>query len=268
MAEAAGILALYVLSWALYRTSRQSQREKEESVREVDELKSALESAKTCRQDERRGRIAAEKKLRALLREHSTAESAGDIASSVTWRVIGRIESPFRERRGTPRQPALVSAACGRIRFDKKFIQGEHFAELTEFSHIWVVFQFHENTRLEGGDQSTACDDNDCDGDSIDSHNKSKRRLQKAPTTLGSAKIRPPRLHGKRVGCLSTRSPHRPNNVGLSVCEVIDVTSDSILIRGIDMIHGTPVLDGKSLELCSAVTRVIVTFLCTLHTLQ
>ena len=61
------------------------------------------------------------------------------------------------------------------------------------------------------------------------------------------AKIKPPRLFGKKVGCLSTRSPHRPNALGLSVCEVISVTNESIELACIDMMDGTPVLDSKYL---------------------
>ena len=60
-----------------------------------------------------------------------------------------------------------------------------------------------------------------------------------------AAKIKPPRLHGQRVGCLSTRSPHRPNNIGLSVCEVAEVGANYIDVLGCDMMHGTPVLDVK-----------------------
>ncbi len=59
------------------------------------------------------------------------------------------------------------------------------------------------------------------------------------------AKIRPPRLHGQKVGCLSTRSPHRPNEIGLSVCEIVSVGPDYLELRAVDMVHGTPILDGK-----------------------
>jgi tRNA-Thr(GGU) m(6)t(6)A37 methyltransferase TsaA len=93
-------------------------------------------------------------------------------------------------------------------------VQLEHFSEIREFSHIWVLFVFHENTNA------------DSQGVSV-------------------AKIRPPRLYGKKVGCLSTRSPHRPNNIGLSVCSVESVGSDYIELSGIDMVDGTPVLDVK-----------------------
>jgi tRNA-Thr(GGU) m(6)t(6)A37 methyltransferase TsaA len=117
------------------------------------------------------------------------------------------------DRRGTPRQPILIPAAKGIIKFNKKLIQYEHYKELENFSHIWVVFVFNFNTNL--------------DANSI------------------SAKIKPPRLHGERVGCLSTRAPHRPNPIGLSVCEIVSVTSTHVEVRGIDFVNGTEILDIK-----------------------
>jgi tRNA-Thr(GGU) m(6)t(6)A37 methyltransferase TsaA len=130
---------------------------------------------------------------------------------------IGHVRSPFPDRRGTPRQPLLVPAAHGRIVFDKRFVQREHFQELSQFSHIFVLFVFHENTNT-------------------DSKNVGK---------VSNAKIAPPRLGGKKVGCLSTRSPHRPNPIGLSVCEVLAVGDDYIDIKSVDFVDGTPVLDVK-----------------------
>lgn len=59
------------------------------------------------------------------------------------------------------------------------------------------------------------------------------------------SKVKPPRC-AVRVGCLSTRSPHRPNAIGLSVVQVVGVGKDYIEISGLDMIDGTPVLDGKN----------------------
>ena len=94
-------------------------------------------------------------------------------------------------------------------------VKAAHFQELTQFSHVWVLFVFHENTntdKAENGGRPHTC----------------------------QAKIAPPRLKGKKVGCLSTRSPHRPNNLGLSVCEVLSVGDDYIDIRSIDFVHGTP----------------------------
>mmetsp|Transcript_2916 Transcript_2916/g.3053 ORF Transcript_2916/g.3053 Transcript_2916/m.3053 type:complete len:372 (+) Transcript_2916:315-1430(+) len=156
-------------------------------------------------QKERLGRINVQKRERDRL----TLEN---LKSGYQYRPIGFIESPFPDRRGTPRQPVLVPAAKGKIRFNKSLIQNEHFKEISQFSHIWVIFVFHENTNT--------------DSESL------------------PARITPPRL-GKKVGCLSTRSPHRPNNIGLSVCEVVEVGNDYIGISGIDFVDGTPVLDIK-----------------------
>jgi tRNA-Thr(GGU) m(6)t(6)A37 methyltransferase TsaA len=157
------------------------------------------------RNEERSGRIVAQQKLRKIIAEENNASG---------YRIdpIGYIESPYNERRGTPRQPMLVPAAHGRIRFVKQKIQAEHFQELKEFSHVWVTFIFHENTNTDAN-----------------------------PT----AKIRPPRLFGKKVGCLSTRTPHRPNAIGLSVCQVVGVTSETVELSCLDLMHGTPVLDVK-----------------------
>lgn len=165
-----------------------------------------LREMQVKRNDERLGRIAAQQKLRKAIADESCEKG-------YQLQPIGYVESPYSERRGTPRQPMLVPAAHGRIRFDKHVIQAEHFQELGQFSHLWVVFMFHENTNT---DATSIC-----------------------------AKIKPPRLFGKKVGCLSTRSPHRPNAIGLSVCQILGVTNDSVEISCIDMMDGTPVLDGE-----------------------
>lgn len=172
----------------------------------VEKLEADLEKQKKLRQDERNARINSQKQSR---------KDALDNKREVgfTFRPIGYVESPFPDRRGTPRQPLLVPAAKGIIRFDKKLVQYQHFEELVQFSHIWVTFVFHENTNTE----------------------KSSK----------VAKIRPPRLHGAKVGCLTTRSPHRPNEIGLSVCEIASVGKDYIEVRCLDMVHGTPVLDSE-----------------------
>jgi len=175
----------------------------------VSRLQEEAEEERRLRQIERTGRIRTQQKQRVAQQEKSGEEG-------FRLKAIGHIESPFPDRRGTPRQPSLVPAAKGRIRFDKQRIQHEHFAELAEFSHVWVLFIFHENTNTDTIDASPP-----------------------------PAKIKPPRLHGKKVGTLSTRSPHRPNPIGLSWCEIVSVGSDWIEVRGLDLVDKTPVLDVK-----------------------
>ena len=167
-----------------------------------------LKKEKDLREKERLGRISVQKRTRDRL-------TGQNLKLGYQYHPIGFVESPFPDRRGTPRQPVLVPAAMGKIRFDKSMIQAEHFKEMIQFSHIWVVFVFHENTN---GDTKSS----------------------QVP-----ARIKPPRLGGQKVGCLTTRSPHRPNAIGLSVCEVVEVGSDFIRVSGIDMVDGTPVLDIK-----------------------
>ena len=176
-------------------------------TQQLSEARSTSEKQAELRAVERAGRISVQQAKRQVKNE-SIRENG------YSYRAIGVVESPFPDRRGTPRQPSLVPAAKGKIRFDRKLIQKDHFQELSQFSHVWVLFVFHNNTNTEK--------------DSL------------------AAKIKPPRLHGVKVGCLSTRSPHRPNNIGLSVCEVVSVGDDFLELRCMDMVNGTPVLDGTS----------------------
>jgi tRNA (adenine37-N6)-methyltransferase len=189
------------------------------------------------RQDERQGRVHAERQLRQQLQGNLEA-------NGINFTIIGHIESPFPDRRGTPRQPLLVPAARARIRFNKKCIQKGHFEELAQFSHVWVIFVFHENTNFGTSDKQI---------NKKMVANKTDNEVSSVPNHLVApklAKIRPPRLNGLKVGCLSTRSPHRPNEIGLSVCEVVEVGDDYLELRCVDMLNGTPILDGKRLVFC------------------
>jgi len=178
------------------------------------QLQAALEHETSKRAADRTGRIRTQQKLREAVKAEIHTQG-GQL-----MKYIGHVQTPFPDRRGTPRQPLLVPAAHGRIQFDRKLIQKDHFQELAQFSHIFVLFVFHENTNT----------------DSASAGSSSKTSV---------AKIAPPRLGGKKVGCLSTRSPHRPNPIGLSVCEVVGVGDDYIDIRSVDFVDGTPVLDVK-----------------------
>ncbi|XP_074063788.1 tRNA (adenine(37)-N6)-methyltransferase isoform X2 [Macrotis lagotis] len=124
---------------------------------------------------------------------------------------IGYIESCFSAKNGTPRQPSIcsLSRACLRIR-KSVFNNPEHSVMgLEQFSHVWVLFVFHKNGHL-------SC----------------------------KAKVQPPRLNGTKTGIFSTRSPHRPNAIGLTLAK-LDKVEGAIYLSGIDMINGTPVLDIK-----------------------
>lgn len=213
---AAALVATAALAWM---RSRQGS----EHLDRISALEAALQREKEARAVERTGRIALQQASRKELVEQQRAQG-------FTLRAIAHVESPFPDRRGTPRQPSLVPAATAVIVFDRAVVQHAHFAELALFSHLWIIFVFHDNTNLDAPSTHTA---------------SSAASSSGSQTRTATAKIRPPRLHGQKVGCLSTRSPHRPNPIGLSVCEIVSVSEGSITVRGIDLIHMTPVLDVK-----------------------
>ncbi len=134
---------------------------------------------------------------------------------TINLNPIGVVHSCFKEKFGTPRQPGLIEYAYGEIEIFAEYAQPEAFAGLEAFSHLWVVFHFHQ-TAAQGWKPS----------------------------------VRPPRLGGnKKMGVFATRSMFRPNPLGLSVVkfEGISVNKDSvrIAISGQDLIEGTPVMDIK-----------------------
>jgi len=129
------------------------------------------------------------------------------------FRPIGIVRSCYTGRFGIPRQPRLVTAAEARLELFPEFGRAEAFADLEGFSHIWLIFVFH-----------------DCVGWS--------------PT------VRPPRLGGKRkVGVFASRSPYRPNPIGISAVELIGFDRHmgrlALRLGGVDLLDGTPVLDVK-----------------------
>jgi len=129
--------------------------------------------------------------------------------------AIGRIHSPFREKFGTPRQPGLVRAAEGWLELFPEFASEDALRGLEEFSHLWLVFVFHQV--LGEGWQPT---------------------------------VRPPRLGGNvRQGVFATRSPYRPNPIGLSCVENLGVEKRGRLlglrVGGLDLVDDTPILDIK-----------------------
>ena len=94
--------------------------------------------------------------------------------------------------------------------------------DLDEFSHLWIVFHFHLNTSSQKNNQNQ-------------NQNQQVRR----------SKIAPPALGGRKVGIFATRTPHRPNPIGFTLCKIDSISNHSIYISGIDLVDGTPVLDIK-----------------------
>lgn len=125
----------------------------------------------------------------------------------VTFAPIGVVRSLYVDLFGTPRQAGIVDAPA-RVELIDAWRPG--LDGLAGFSHVWVIWIFDRN---------------------------------KAP---GRARVRPPRLGGEaRVGVFATRSPYRPNPIGLSVARIERVADDGLHLRGLDVADGTPVLDIK-----------------------
>lgn len=135
---------------------------------------------------------------------------------AITFETIGTVHSCFKEKFGIPRQPGLVTSSTAILKLNDHVFFRQALDQIDRFSHIWVIFVFHQH----------------------DSKN-------------WKPSIRPPRLGGaKRVGVLASRSPHRPNPIGLSVVKLdrVDLTAEGgpeLHVSGIDFLDGTPLLDIK-----------------------
>jgi tRNA-Thr(GGU) m(6)t(6)A37 methyltransferase TsaA len=124
---------------------------------------------------------------------------------------VGIIHSCFKEKFGIPRQAGLVKSATATLELLPPYNVEEALRGIEEFSHLWIVFAFHQSI---------------CE------------TFQ--PT------VRPPRLGGNvRKGVFATRSPFRPNSIGLSVVELKGVNGTILELGGGDFLDGTPVLDIK-----------------------
>lgn len=128
--------------------------------------------------------------------------------------AIGEVRSVYSLCVGTPRQGLLAPHARGRIDL---FMQADAIDGLDEYGYVWIIFIFHLNTLP---------------------------KRNKIPM-----KIAPPSLGGKKVGVLATRSPHRPNPIGITLARLDEVVttnkSVSLHVSGIDLVSGTPVIDIK-----------------------
>ena len=135
---------------------------------------------------------------------------------STGMKIIARVHSDFPTKFGVPRQSGLVEQLCAQIVFEPEYRAAEAVRGLEGYSHIWIIWQFSQALR---GDWS--------------------------PT------VRPPRLGGnRRVGVFATRSPFRPNSIGLSCVrlERVEMTRERgavLHVAGADMVDGTPVFDIK-----------------------
>lgn len=129
---------------------------------------------------------------------------------------IAHIQTDFNEKFGIPRQSGKVPSLTARIVFEPKYRNPDALREIESFSHLWLIFDF-SLAHKEGF----------------------------TPT------VRPPRLGGnRRVGVFASRSPFRPNNLGLSSVRLLKVEKtenegDVLIVSGADLLNGTPIYDIK-----------------------
>lgn len=129
---------------------------------------------------------------------------------------IATIENEYKDKLAIPRQSGLVNEVISKIKFEKEYNCEEAVRGIENFSHLWLIWEFSHN-------------------------NENKHTLT----------VRPPRLGGnQKVGVFSSRSPYRPNRLGLSCVRLIEVQYDekmhpTLLVSGADLLSGTPIYDIK-----------------------
>lgn len=132
------------------------------------------------------------------------------------YKIIAHIENDFKTKFGVPRQSGLCNSLTSKIIFEPEFRVKEAFKGLEEYSHIWLLWQFSKSIDREW-----------------------------TPT------VRPPKLGGnKRMGVFATRSPFRPNNIGISSVELSKIEFNKeygviVYVKGADLMDKTPIIDIK-----------------------
>lgn len=131
-------------------------------------------------------------------------------------KIIARIKTEFPTKFGIPRQSGLVPELTAKIIFEPAYRNADALKGLEGYSHIWLIWEFSEAVR-----------------------------------ETWSPTVRPPRLGGnERMGVFATRSPFRPNAIGLSSVRLLDIRKESgkgtvLLVSGADLMDGTPIYDIK-----------------------
>ena len=138
------------------------------------------------------------------------------MADTLEMKVIAHIRTDFPTKFGIPRQSGVVEEAMGAVIFEPEYRNPDALRGLEDFSHLWLIWQFSAAVR-----------------------------------DTWSPTVRPPRLGGNtRMGVFATRSPFRPNAIGLSCVKLVRVVPNSpdgpaIVVSGVDLMDGTPILDIK-----------------------
>lgn len=133
-----------------------------------------------------------------------------EVSTATLFKPIGRLRADFQQKFCTPRQGALAAHSRAEVELAPEWRGRGILSGIEGFSHIWVISHLHLNS-------------------------PSRHR----------GKVHPPRLRGAKVGIMASRSPHRPNNVGLTLARVVSCQGDHLTISEVDLVDGTPILDLK-----------------------
>mmetsp|Transcript_11576 Transcript_11576/g.24382 ORF Transcript_11576/g.24382 Transcript_11576/m.24382 type:complete len:672 (-) Transcript_11576:27-2042(-) len=173
--------------------------------------------------------------------EEKKSSQSSLVFSSIDLHPIGKISSVYRLCVGTPRQGMLAPNSRGRIELSPSLLSADSILGLDGFSHVWVIFVFHLNTNASVVKKSAEAA---AVGSAGGSGGGGSRQFP--------SKIAPPALGGQKVGLFSTRTPHRPNPIGLTLCKIDSISRGSdpsqpfhVNVSGLDLVDGTPVLDIK-----------------------
>lgn len=129
-----------------------------------------------------------------------------------TIEPVAIFHSPFSSKFGIPRQSGLVDELRGRIVLEEGYRDANALRGLDDFDYLWLIWGFSANKVHDGK----------------------------------SLTVRPPRLGGnERVGVFASRSPFRPNGLGLSSVRIVDIDKTDIIVSGADLMDGTPIYDIK-----------------------
>jgi tRNA-Thr(GGU) m(6)t(6)A37 methyltransferase TsaA len=129
---------------------------------------------------------------------------------SINLKPLAWLRADFQQKFCTPRQGSLAKHSRAFVELAKDWRGRGIFTGLESFSHVWLVSYLHLST-----------------------NNRTR------------GKIHPPRLKGAKVGVLGSRSPHRPNNIGLTLARIEKCEGDELHLSEVDLVDGTPILDIK-----------------------
>ncbi|EFA85991.1 hypothetical protein PPL_01224 [Heterostelium album PN500] len=198
------------------------------------------------------------------IREAEQLSLQNEKQDTISFDPIGYAESTFPNKNGAPRQGRLAPTSTAKIKILSRHADSL-LKGLSDFSHVWILFWFHNNYKRIEQRQSQQQQPQDEQQQQL--LQQQQQQSQSTNSTLSSKSkyynkkdyvylkenryppsqvmVSPPMLNGRRVGVLASRTPHRLVPIGMTMCKLDRVDYDTIYLSGIDMIDGTPIVDIK-----------------------